>query len=130
MHSRYSSSPFCNRCGGKVGEIAYATQEPSVNQWKLIEELSERLTNPTGDEYDRWMRANLTHLWLPNWRTPWRDGHLEEREDFALVPIIADQVTAEQAAFQEFFAAEIAALGVRYGAANVHMAWGIIQDYN
>ena len=92
--------------------------------------MEERLTDPSGDGYDTWMRANLAQLWIPNIRTPWRSGRLEERVDFALVPITAEQIVSEQAAFQSFFYAELDTLIVRYGADNVRVEWGVIQDYN
>jgi hypothetical protein len=121
---------FCQACGQPIGSITHIEQEPSVDQWDVSEQLEERLTTPGGDEYDRWMRANLAQLWIPNVRSSWRSGHLEEREDFALVPISADQVINEQLAFQEFFTTEFAALMVRYGADNVRIEWGVIQDYS
>ena len=130
MHDRYSSAPFCHLCGSKNGEIAYIEQKPSVDQWDIQERPLWRLAGLSGDGYDTWMRESLAQIWIPNHRTLWRDGHLENRVDFSLEPITAEQVTTEQSAFQDFFAAEMAVLIVQYGADNVTVEWGVIQDYN
>lgn len=129
-HRKRLTTKFCQACGKLIESLTLVEIVPSVDQWDVSEELDQKLSSPTGDEYDNWMRANLTQLWLPNWRTPWRDGRLEEREDFALVPIATEQIANEVRAFQEFFATELAALVVQYGAGHVRMEWGVIQDYS
>lgn len=128
-HEREKDGAFCQLCGSATGDVAYTELDESVDQWAVSEALGERLTTPGGDAECEWRRTELAHLWMPNVSTPWRDGHLESREAFALIGIGETQIGDEIAAFRDFFAPELTILREHYGDQAVTVQWGIIQHY-
>lgn len=124
------SSAFCHLCGSRIDLVEYTEMEHAVSQWDLQEQIMERLSSVSGDEYWRRSREDDVHLWKPNVDTGGREYHLEAQEDFALHEITPDLVRDEVARFEAQFAPELTVFRERYGAGAVRVAWGIIQDYS
>lgn len=49
MHTRECRSSFCGVCGSPIGTVEYPVTKAAIDQWEVIEELNERLTNPSGE---------------------------------------------------------------------------------
>lgn len=120
---------FCVVCGSPVGDVPYTATEAAVDDWAVREQIEDRLTTASGDAYMGWSEEQHAHLWVPNVATPGRDYWTEERTDFSVSEITAEQVLEERSAFTVFFQGEIEALRSFYGAAAVSVHWGIVQDY-
>lgn len=115
---------FCHDCGGKIDMVAHIEMDDAVDDWDVREHIQDRLATPSGDGYYTWKRENHAHLWVPNINSS--GYHLDTREDFNLVEI-TDIGTV---AFELQFSGDIAYLRSQYGADNVTIHWGIIQDYS
>lgn len=129
-HTREMRTPYCDRCGARVGSVEHTVTVDAVDVWDMREALNDTLATPSGDAYMRWAEANHAHLWISNVAVPMRDPHLESRVDFALFEITSTRVVAELDTFRRQFQNEILQLIAAYGGDAVTLHWGIVQDYS
>lgn len=121
-----SAVRFCYRCGSPIGEIEHPRKTAAVDQFDIIEDISDRLTAPFGDTYIDWCSRNRWHIYLPNikmklGREVRADGNTTGFYCAALDPQAqADEILV----FAQKFEKEINVLHVTYGNANVSLRWG------
>lgn len=126
----FRQDAYCNLCGSLIGNVPHSIVRDAVDSWSLRDAINEQLVTASGDGYFDWGREGHAHIWVPNVDVPWRDCHLEERVDFSLVEIKAEQVSTEIDAFSMRFRHELEIFRQNYGADAVSICWGIVQDYN
>jgi len=128
-HTRIISAAFCGLCGSPVKPVEYVTPEHSVDQWAMVEAISERLSSASGDAYSEWSETHNLHLWKPNKHMEGREMHLDPHEDFRADPVTPEMVIQEMTLFTLQFSAELAKFQEVYGETAVQVKWGVIQDY-
>jgi hypothetical protein len=128
-YGKERSTPFCEKCGGKIDEFTYKTQGSKVDAWEVAEKLNEKLTSPMGDYIRQWEKKNNIDLWVSNIRRkgknrPFSFDPTEAVEALEITPaLMADEISE----FTDQFRGEISILRKEYGLENVTVKWGLIN---
>lgn len=125
-YGRELRTPFCDRCGKRVGSLPRVTVQDAVDHWDVSEAIDESLSIASGDGYMTWSNVQHVHVWLPNQHEIGR--YLETRTDWYLEDLDPITISQEQVAFQSYFDTEITYLRTLYTSVDLH--WGILQDYS
>lgn len=120
---------YCSTCGSMVASREFPTEKKNVTRNEICELIGDDTFWTGGDSlYFQCDKENIT-LYMPNRYIPnTRKFTFYPRDEVLYLPLTAENIQKETEEFTAFYQKEIDILREKYGAENVEVLWGVVND--
>lgn len=119
---------FCAFCGRPMGYCELEVEKDGIAPEDVREAVKERLCLAYGDDIYALMKQDGAHIWLGNMRGDGVGRKLDPTEDSVIIDFLPNDIPEQMNQLIKFYSDAFVTLKRLYGADNVGVKWGLINQ--